>query len=251
MTKRFLLAIANLKKKLDLMVENQRIVNKSLSQKCDDIENKLTKEISTISLTPGPEGRPGKDGKPGRDGKDGAPGKNGAPGPEGKPGKDGKPGRDGKDGKTGPEGKPGRDGKDGESPSIQIGKVETIDSDKKAEAKLVKDKNVYKLYLKLPQGPRGFMGFDAKINGVNTLEIKSGEGIEILQKGKVLYISSNFNPNDYAKKTDIPDTSNFITKDVSDLTNYYTKDEIDGMLIDLEEKIVEMIGDIETLLSEV
>ena len=224
MTKRFLLAIANLKKKLDLMVENQRIVNKSLSQKCDDIENKLTKEISAISLTPGPEGKPGKDGKPGRDGKDG---------------------------KMGPEGKPGKDGKDGESPSIQIGKIETIDSDKKAEAKLVKDKNVYKLYLKLPQGPRGFMGFDAKINGVNTLEIKPGEGIEILQKGKVLYISSNFNPDDYAKKTDIPDTSKFITKDVEELTNYYTKDEIDGMMIDLEEKIVEMIGDIETLLSEV
>lgn len=45
---------------------------------------------------------------------------------------------------------------------------------------------------------------------------------------------------DYAKKTDIPDVSNFITKDVSNLSNYYNKTEIDTM-----------VGDIESLLSEV
>lgn len=50
---------------------------------------------------------------------------------------------------------------------------------------------------------------------------------------------TGFQPaGDYAKKTDIPNVSNFITKDVSNLTNYYNKDEID-----------EMIGDIETLLG--
>lgn len=46
--------------------------------------------------------------------------------------------------------------------------------------------------------------------------------------------------NNFAKKTDIPDVSNFITKDVSNLTNYYNKDYIDNML-----------GNIESLLSEV
>lgn len=45
---------------------------------------------------------------------------------------------------------------------------------------------------------------------------------------------------DYAKKNEIPDVSNFITKDVSNLTNYYNKTDIDNM-----------IGDIESLLSEV
>jgi hypothetical protein len=52
---------------------------------------------------------------------------------------------------------------------------------------------------------------------------------------------TGFQPaGDYALKKDIPDVSNFITKEVSDLTNYYNKDSID-----------EMIGDIEALLSEV
>lgn len=45
---------------------------------------------------------------------------------------------------------------------------------------------------------------------------------------------------DYAKKTDIPDVSNFITKDVEELTNFYDKTYIDTT-----------IGNIETLLAEV
>ena len=47
-------------------------------------------------------------------------------------------------------------------------------------------------------------------------------------------------PSDYAKKTDIPNVSNFITKEVTDLTNYYDKKSIDNI-----------VGNIESLLSEV
>ena len=54
------------------------------------------------------------------------------------------------------------------------------------------------------------------------------------------YLTEHQDLSGYAKKTDIPNVSNFITKDVSDLTNYYNKTEIDTM-----------IGDIESLLSEV
>lgn len=54
------------------------------------------------------------------------------------------------------------------------------------------------------------------------------------------YLKEHQDLSGYAKKTDIPNVSNFITKDVTDLTNYYNKTEIDTM-----------IGDIESLLSEV
>lgn len=42
-------------------------------------------------------------------------------------------------------------------------------------------------------------------------------------------------PNEYAKKTDIPDVSNFITKDVNDLTNYYDKESISALVGNIEE----------------
>ena len=58
---------------------------------------------------------------------------------------------------------------------------------------------------------------------------------ELNKKG---YLTEHQDLSAYAKKTDIPDVSNFITKDVSNLTNYYDKDYIN-----------EMIGDIETLLG--
>lgn len=48
------------------------------------------------------------------------------------------------------------------------------------------------------------------------------------------YLTEHQDLSDYAKKTDIPDVSNFITKDVSNLTNYYNKDYIDEMLGDIE-----------------
>lgn len=54
--------------------------------------------ISTIELTPGPQG---PQGIPGNDGKDGEPGKDGQPGTPGKDGSNGKDGSDGKDGQDG------------------------------------------------------------------------------------------------------------------------------------------------------
>lgn len=41
--------------------------------------------------------------------------------------------------------------------------------------------------------------------------------------------------SEYAKKTDIPDVSNFITKDVNDLTNYYDKESISALVGNIEE----------------
>lgn len=52
------------------------------------------------------------------------------------------------------------------------------------------------------------------------------------------YLTEHQDLKDYALKTEIPDTSSFITKEVSDLSNYYNKNSID-----------EMIGNIETLLG--
>jgi hypothetical protein len=40
--------------------------------------------------------------------------------------------------------------------------------------------------------------------------------------------------SDYAKKTDIPDVSGFITKDVNDLTNYYNKESINALVGNIE-----------------
>lgn len=137
----------------------------------------------------GPQGLPGKDGKNGKDGKDGKPGKDG---------KNGLPGRDGKDGKDGKNGLPGRDGKDGVTPNIKIGKVETSPEYGGALAKLRPGKNnVLYLDLTLPRGPQGFAGFDgkdAKINGMNELEIVAGDNIEITQDGNKIIISATGSP---------------------------------------------------------
>jgi hypothetical protein len=69
-----------------------------------------------------------------------------------------------------------------------------------------------------------------------------GEPVTIPTKVSQLENDKNFVTDDdlkgYAKTTDIPDVSKFITKDVSDLTNYYDKDDIDNL-----------VGDIETLLG--
>lgn len=222
MSERILLAIANLKKKLDVVIEKQKSVNKSLNDKCDNIEDKLVKEMKIISLTPGPQGEPGIDGKDGKDGNDGKPGKDGLPGPKGEPGKDGKDGKDGKPGKDGVQGPKGEPGKDGKTPSLKIGKVETVDFEDKAEAKLVKDKeDTYKLNLKLPQGPRGFMGFDAKINGMNTLDILAGEGIDLKQENKKLIISSTSNGGSDAETIfDVSCTISLATMTVPNVSSF-------------------------------
>lgn len=225
MSERILLAIANLKKKLDVVIEKQKLVNKSLNDKCDNIEDKLVKEMKIISLTPGPQGEPGIDGKDGKDGNDGKPGKDGLPGPKGEPGKDGKDGKDGKPGKDGVQGPKGEPGKDGKAPSLKIGKVETVDFEDKAEAKLVKDKeDTYKLNLKLPQGPRGFTGFDAKINGVNTLNIEAGKGIDLKQENKKLIISSTSGGSNVNVKNEFDAGKTYEDNDVysANITNALT-----------------------------
>ena len=187
-----------------------------------------------------------KDGKPGKDGKDG------------KPGKDGTPGKDGKPGIPGPK------GEDGETPNIKIGKIEVVEFNEKALAKLRKSKkeeNVYFLDLWLPRGPQGYMGDDAKINGYRTLELLAGKNIKITQENNKLTISAlgggTGGTSDYAELTNLPSIGGiellgnktleelgiqpkgtYLTN--KDLDNYYNKDDIDAM-----------IGDIETLLSEV
>lgn len=93
-------------------------------------------------------------------------------------------------------------------------------------------------------GRDGADGKDAKINGVNTLTIEAGSNINIEQEGSTMTISAtggSGGTSDYSdlsnkpkinnvelsgNKTtsdlgiDIPDVSNFITKDVNNLTNY-------------------------------
>lgn len=112
---------------------------------------------------------------------------------DGKPGKDGKDGKDGKIGPAGATGPQGLPGRDGETPILKIGKITDSEEPGGASAKFRKDKkeeNTYYLDLVLPRGPQGFMGFDAKINGMNSIELVAGENITIRQEGKKLIISA-------------------------------------------------------------
>ena len=95
---------------------------------------------------------------------------------------EGIPGKDGKDGAP---------GKDAVDPIIKIGKVE----EGEASVKLRKKDGVIYFDFKVPRGNPGFMGFDAKINGHNTIEIVEGENIEIKQEGKKLIIDTKINLN--------------------------------------------------------
>ena len=118
------------------------------------------------------------------------------------------------------------------------------------------------------KGDTGSAGADAKINGKNAIEIEAGNNITIEDTEKGIKINStgggsggtsdytdltnkpkinnvelngNKTLNDlgiqpagnYALESDIPDVSNFITKDVNNLTNYTLKTNT-GSLIDLE-----------------
>ena len=110
---------------------------------------------------------------------------------EAQDGKDGAQGIPGKDGKDGKDGKPGKDGKDGITPDLKIGKVETSSEYGGAKAKLRPGNgNILYIDLTLPRGPQGFTGFDAKINGHNTIEIIEGNNIKLKQEGNQLKISS-------------------------------------------------------------
>lgn len=76
---------------------------------------------------------------------------------------------------------------------------------------------------------------------INNIELNGNKTLEelgIQPKGN--YLTEHQDLTDYAKKTDIPNVDDFITKDVSNLTNYYNKTEINNM-----------IGNVENMLKEV
>ena len=232
--KRIIDALKRLKEKIEeveksIKEDNSEITNafyKNLIETLKDsliqytiVEGEWYKNgLKTGIVAEGKDGKPGKDGK---DGKNGLPGKPGKDGKDGKNGLPGKPGKDGKDGKPGKDGKDGLPGKDGISPIIKIGKVKTTDDeDAKVTLRKTDKENEYILDITIPRGPRGYMGFDATINGKNTITIEAGDNIRIDQHNKKLIISG--------------------TAASVDLSNYYTKDEID-----------EIVGDIESILNEV
>ena len=205
MNDRILAAIKKLKEQQDEMQVDFNLIKKQLDKSgnyyLQRLMRQMEEDISNYSIQDGEwffNGRPTGIKAEGIDGKDGAIGPQGVPG---KDGKDGKPGRDGKDGKQGPQGLPGKDGKDGKDgingkdaviPTFKIGKVETSNEYGGANAKLrlSKDGAVY-LDLTLPRGPQGFAGFDAKINGRNTLDIEAGDNITLEETEKGLKISSS------------------------------------------------------------
>lgn len=211
MNDRILAAIKKLKEQQDEMQVDFNLIKKQLDKSgnyyLQRLMRQMEEDISNYSIQDGywyfngrntgikAEGIDGKDGnigpqgKPGRDGIDGKPGrdgKDGKQGPQGLPGKDGKNGRDGKDGKD------GIDGKDAVIPTFKVGKVETSNEYGGANAKLRlgKDGIIY-LDLTLPRGPQGFAGFDAKINGRNTLDIEAGNNITLEETEKGLKISAS------------------------------------------------------------
>lgn len=116
------------------------------------------------------------------------------------------------------------------------------------------DGKIYNFYIK--NGKKGENGKEGKqgiqgvpgytpVKGKDYFTEQDIKDLNIPRKTSQLQNDSGFltkhqDLSDYAKKTDIPDVSNFITKEVSNLTNYYDKNKID-----------ELIGDVETLLSEV
>ena len=138
---------------------------------------------------------------------------------DGKPGKDGKDGKDGKIGPAGATGPQGLPGRDGETPILKIGKITDSEEHGGASAKFRKDKkeeNTYYLDLVLPRGPQGFMGFDAKINGKNAIEILAGNNISVTQDGKKVYINSLVNPFELKILQELP------TENISSSAIYFT-----------------------------
>lgn len=131
-------------------------------------------------------------------------------------------------------------GEDGYSPSSSVSKSGNTTTITVTD----KEGTTTALVLDGVDGTDGSDGQDAKINGVNTLTIEAGSNITLEQEGSTLTISSTGGgTSDYSdlsnkpsinnvtlsgNKTtsdlgiNIPDVSNFITKDVNDLT-YYTK----------------------------
>lgn len=129
-------------------------------------------------------------------------------------------------------------GEDGYSPSASVSKSGNTTTITVTD----KEGTTTALVLDGVDGTDGSDGQDAKINGVNTLTIEAGSNITLEQEESTLTISSTGGgTSDYSdlsnkpkinnvelsgNKTtsdlgiDIPDVSDFITKDVNNLTNY-------------------------------
>lgn len=139
----------------------------------------------------------------GADGIDGKDGKDGERGPQGLPGKDGRP---------------GRDGKDGETPELEIGEIKSVSTYDPAKVSLKKTGNKYVIDMDIPRGRPGSNGADgtngnsAKINGVNTLNIKAGKNIKIDQQNDTLTINSTGGggggSSDYEDLDNLPSINN-------------------------------------------
>jgi frataxin-like iron-binding protein CyaY len=98
-----------------------------------------------------------------------------------------------------------------------------------------------------PVGPAGADGKDGKdgtngqnatINGVNTLNIEAGENITLQQEGNTLTINSSgggevtsVNGQTGDVVINVPDVSNFITKDVNNLTYYELKTAVGNSIV--------------------
>ena len=193
MNERYLEAFKNLNNKVSKI--EKEIEKKDNDNALYEMLDLISKSLKQYTIVDGYWYYNGKNTGVKAEGIDGKDGHDGATGPQGEPGKDGRPGKDGKDGK------PGKDGKDGETPNLKIGKIETSPEYGGALAKLRKGKDgIIYLDLTLPRGPQGFTGFDgkdganAKINGVDTIEIVAGNNIAIEQEDGTLTINSLVNP---------------------------------------------------------
>lgn len=131
----------------------------------------------------------------------------------GKDGLNGRDGRDGNDGYTPIKNKDYFDGKDAIIPTFEIGKIETITNEEKAEVNIDVKDNKLVFNFKIPKGKNGLSGKgrNAEINGYNTVTIETDNNIELEQTEEKITIKGN---------KLIPYTG--ATKDV-DLGNYKLK----------------------------
>ena len=169
----------------------------------------------------------GAQGEPGRDGRDG------------KNGKDGKDGKDGRDGNPGRDGKPGKDGKDGITPEFVVRSVKHVPTQTPPKFEMEKIDNTYYIDIEIPRGKVGAPGKDG-INGSGSGG--SGEGTTDHSKLKNLSYADSGHTG-FASSEDL--------KGKLDIANVKKiKNTTEGNVYDVT-YINTMLGDIETLLSEV
>ena len=256
---RILQSFKKVNEKIEANEKRQKEINdktddflKDISEEIKEIDNEnkdLKKELTeTIEKVKQEKPKDGKDGIDGRDGKDGYTPVKGIDYFDGVDGKNGLDGTPGRDGYTPIKGKDYFDGKDG------LDGVGVYDAEINEKGELIlKLTNGKKINCGVVKGKDG-IGFNGV--GISKVEIIDEHLIITLTTGKIIDAGSINNgeviptktselENDsgfliekdlkeYAKTTDIPNVSDFITKDVSNLTNYYDKDYIDEMLGDIE-----------------